>query len=218
MSSDPAVLFYTSDFISGTLLFSYEQKGQYISLLCLQHQIYPDHIPENHMISVCLSYDSPVIKKFVKDEFGKYYNERMLFEIEKRINFCNSRSNNKSGRKSKKSYENHMNNHMLQHMENENENENRIEDAIENKTLRFKTELNSHTEYPEQMRIAFFDYWTEPNKSKTKLRFELEKTWDTKRRLNTWASRDKSFTTKKFGRQEISMEELRAQAERVILS
>jgi len=32
----------------------------------------------------------------------------------------------------------------------------------------------------------FISYWTEPNKSKTKLRWELEKTWDTKRRLGNW--------------------------------
>ena len=39
---------------------------------------------------------------------------------------------------------------------------------------------------------AFFDYWTEPNRSKTKMKFELERTWDVKRRLNTWSSRDKT--------------------------
>ena len=39
---------------------------------------------------------------------------------------------------------------------------------------------------------AFFDYWTEPNRSKTKMKFELERTWDVKRRLNTWPSRDKT--------------------------
>ena len=32
----------------------------------------------------------------------------------------------------------------------------------------------------------FASYWTEPNKSKTKIRWELERTWDTERRLNTW--------------------------------
>ena len=36
----------------------------------------------------------------------------------------------------------------------------------------------------------FYDYWIEPNKSRTKMRYELEQTWDTKRRLNTWASRE----------------------------
>lgn len=33
----------------------------------------------------------------------------------------------------------------------------------------------------------FYAYWTEPNKSKTKMRYELEKTWDVARRLNTWS-------------------------------
>ena len=45
--------------------------------------------------------------------------------------------------------------------------------------------------YGKELIRAFFDYWTEPNKSKTKMRFELEKTWDVKRRLKTWADRDK---------------------------
>ena len=32
----------------------------------------------------------------------------------------------------------------------------------------------------------FYDYWSEPNKSKTQIRWQLEKTWDTKRRLQRW--------------------------------
>jgi len=32
----------------------------------------------------------------------------------------------------------------------------------------------------------FYEYWSEPNKSKTKIRFQLEKTWDTKKRLQRW--------------------------------
>jgi hypothetical protein len=32
----------------------------------------------------------------------------------------------------------------------------------------------------------FCDYWSEPNKSNTKFRQELQKTWDTDRRLKTW--------------------------------
>ena len=45
--------------------------------------------------------------------------------------------------------------------------------------------------YSKEMVRAFFDYWTEPNRSKTKMKFELERTWDVKRRLNTWLSRAK---------------------------
>lgn len=37
----------------------------------------------------------------------------------------------------------------------------------------------------EQLR-EFADYWTEPNKSHTKMRYELERTWDTARRLAYW--------------------------------
>lgn len=47
------------------------------------------------------------------------------------------------------------------------------------------------TDYPDSMKQAFCIYWTEPNQSRTKLRYQLEKTWDTSRRLATWASRDK---------------------------
>lgn len=42
----------------------------------------------------------------------------------------------------------------------------------------------------------FYLYWSEPNKSKTKLRYEMEKTWDVSRRLANWANRDKAFNTR----------------------
>ena len=45
--------------------------------------------------------------------------------------------------------------------------------------------------YEPTMIRAFFNYWTEKNKSGTKMRFELEKTWETAKRLQTWASREK---------------------------
>lgn len=45
--------------------------------------------------------------------------------------------------------------------------------------------------YQPTMIRAFFNYWTEKNKLGTKMRFELEKTWETSKRLQTWASREK---------------------------
>lgn len=118
MSKDPAVLFYTSDFLSGTQFFTDEQCGQYIRLLCQQHQL--GHIPEQHMLNICKTHDSPVMSKFVKDPEGLWYNERMELEKEKRANYCNSRKINRLSNNNKK----HMSNHMLSHMDNENENEN----------------------------------------------------------------------------------------------
>ena len=49
----------------------------------------------------------------------------------------------------------------------------------------FRIEVNVFTEYSILLRDEFFLYWSEPNK-KGKMRFELEKTWDTKRRLQRW--------------------------------
>jgi len=43
--------------------------------------------------------------------------------------------------------------------------------------------------YPETMLSEFGSYWTEKNRSNTRMRFELEKTWELSRRLGTWANR-----------------------------
>lgn len=45
--------------------------------------------------------------------------------------------------------------------------------------------------YGKEMIRAFYDYWSEPNRSYTKMRCELERTWDLGRRLTTWSNRDK---------------------------
>jgi len=58
---------------------------------------------------------------------------------------------------------------------------------------RFKDEVYSY-DYDVEMQADFIDYWTEPNRSKTKLRYELEKTFDIARRLKTWAKRQKKYT------------------------
>ncbi len=44
--------------------------------------------------------------------------------------------------------------------------------------------------YPAPMIRAFYDYWSEPNQAKTKMRFELQKTWNTAGRLANWANRN----------------------------
>jgi uncharacterized protein YdaU (DUF1376 family) len=161
MSKDPAVLFYTSDFLTGTLFFTMEQKGQYITLLCIQHQ--HGSIPENHMISICGSFDNPVISKFTKDEQGNYYNERMKIEAEKRKSFCLSRSNNKSGRPKKNKKSNHKKiicKSYDNHMENENDNE----DIIKDRNEYSKDFEKFWTAYPNKKdKIAAFKSWKKIN-------------------------------------------------------
>ena len=62
------------------------------------------------------------------------------------------------------------------------------------------------TSYPDEMKEKFIAYWTEPNKSRTRVRYQMEKTWDTSRRLALWASRDNVRPTKasEIGRREFS--------------
>lgn len=50
----------------------------------------------------------------------------------------------------------------------------------------FKNDIDVFTDYDQKLRDQFFNYWSEPNKSKTKMRWEMEKTWDIKRRLKTF--------------------------------
>ena len=46
-------------------------------------------------------------------------------------------------------------------------------------------------QYPKEMVRAFYDYWSELNKSGIKMRYELERTWELPRRLATWANRER---------------------------
>lgn len=106
---DPAILFYTSDFLSGTAFFNDEQRGQYIKLLCEQHQ--NGHIPKEHMIEICKSYDSPVIKKFITDKSSLYFNERMEKEILRRVSYSESRRDNRIGSQKKEAKPTHDETH-----------------------------------------------------------------------------------------------------------
>lgn len=90
---DPAFLFYSSDFLSGVMLMSDEQIGQYIKLLCLQHQ--KGHLKEKDMLNICKTYDEDIFSKFKKDEEGNYYNERLDEEVQRRKKYSESRRNNR---------------------------------------------------------------------------------------------------------------------------
>ena len=70
--------------------------------------------------------------------------------------------------------------------------------SLETRSLTFKSELIPFKQnYSIDMLKSFYDYWTEPNHSKTKMRYEMEKTFDVDRRLKTWSKRQKDFDVKK---------------------
>lgn len=80
---DPAVLFYTSDFLSGVALMSMKERGQYITLLCLQRE--HGHMTLREMEKVAGKLSPEVRSKFEEDPGGKLFNARMEEEIQKRI-------------------------------------------------------------------------------------------------------------------------------------
>jgi len=129
---DPAFLFYSSDFLTGTMLLNMEQRGKYITLLCLQHN--KGRLSEKDMLHICGAYDSDVFAKFTKDEEGYFFNERLSTEVQKRKAYSESRRNNRT----KKDMTN-ISNTYVPHMENENENINEnIDIDVSEKKIRTK--------------------------------------------------------------------------------
>ena len=179
MSKDPAFLFYPNDYIGGTMGMTFEEKGAYMELLMLQFN--RGHMT-THMIGQTVGQTWVKIQdKFIKDADGLWYNERLDLEKERRKTFTESRRNNVSGKnqhtKNKEKEVGHMTTHMTGHMENVNINVN-TKDLFINNIKEYQEILgDSFTE--------FVEYWCEPNKN-GKLRYELEKFFDVKRRINTW--------------------------------
>lgn len=116
MAKDPAVLLYTQDFLVGTITMSYEQRGKYITLLCLQHQ--KSKLTLKDLQAILTDEDYEVAEKFPKQPDGFYYNVRMYEEAIKRKNYSESRRKNLMSK--------HKKSHMTTHLENENEDVNAV--------------------------------------------------------------------------------------------
>lgn len=82
-------------------------------------------------------------------------------------------------------------------MENENENviSNKKEEILKKREKDFKILVFEcdPLKYSQELLQEFFDYWSEPNISKAKMRFELQPTFEIHRRLGTWGRNNKDF-------------------------
>jgi hypothetical protein len=96
MAKDPAVLFYTSDFLTGTFTMNYEQRGKYITLLCLQHQ--QGFLTDEDLKNVLEDTDIKIFSKFEKLSDGLFYNIKLKNESERRKSYTESRRNNRQGK------------------------------------------------------------------------------------------------------------------------
>jgi uncharacterized protein YdaU (DUF1376 family) len=132
MAKDPAFLFYPNDWIGGTMGMTFEQKGAYMELLMMQFN--RGHM-STHMITQVVGHMWDHIKdKFVQDEDGKWYNERLEQEKKAREKFTKSRRDNLSGennsKNNKKKTSSHMDPHMDSHMEDEDVNKDVNKDIV----------------------------------------------------------------------------------------
>jgi len=69
--------------------------------------------------------------------------------------------------------------------------------TIEEREIEFRDSLVEYVnKYGKAMIRAFFEYWTEKQPKGKKMRFEMQKVFDIKKRLVTWSSKDWNSSTK----------------------
>lgn len=126
MAKDPAFLFYSQDFYTGVATLSWEDRGKFISILCLMHQ--QGRMNEETIRFIVGSVSDNLKAKFSIDDKGLWYNERLEKEAEARAKFTESRRLNgsKGGRPENKKPNAKPNkklvdNHTVNRMEDENE-------------------------------------------------------------------------------------------------
>ena len=157
MAKDPAFLFYPNDYIGGTMGMTFEEKGAYMELLMMQFN--RGHMT-THMIGQTVGQLWVNIQdKFIQDEKGLWYNERLEQEKEKRKTFTESRRNNLEGvnqyTKKKPKKVGHKGGHMSNHMENENENEN----INKNRSINKKKTFSEFVKLTQDEYDSLLDYY-----------------------------------------------------------
>lgn len=153
MAKDPAFLFYSQDFYTGVATLNWEERGKFISILCLMHQ--QGRMSEETIRFLVGSISDNLKSKFLIDDNGLWYNQRLEIESEKRAKFTESRRNNglSGGRPPKnkpsaKPKNNLSVKHMDTHMEDENENRNKTEKTELEQTFEAYIEMRKKIKKP----------------------------------------------------------------------
>lgn len=104
MAKSPAVNWYFDNWMGGTLGFNRHQKGCYMDLLSAQFQLGPLSLEQiRNILGSDFSQWETIKGKFIQNADGKFFNERLAAEIEKREQFIEKQRSNgqKGGRKRK---------------------------------------------------------------------------------------------------------------------
>ncbi len=161
-------------------------------------------------IAFDLRCDSEIIKSIIND-FDLFVVDTESFgslSIQRRLNERNEKSKkaresvlarwNKQKEDTNVLPTNYDSNTIKESKRKENK-ENKIKiNNINERKLKFASTLEPFLQtYGKEFLNDFYKYWTEPNKSNTKFKQELERTWSLERRLETWAKNQKIFEKEK---------------------
>jgi len=220
--NQPYLPLYVQDFLTDEKLIecSASATGIYSRLLCIMHKSEPygtillkqkDKQTENTCLNFALKISKQMPYKIEEIEAGlnelitervitlnenKIYQKRMVRDNE--LSEKRSQAGKKGGKKTQKFAKAKVKaNTEDEYIYNNNidiKEEDKKEEILKKKEEEFKREVETFSgKYPDWLLKEFISYWTEPNKSRKKIKYELEKTWDTSRRLANWANRNKNF-------------------------
>jgi hypothetical protein len=148
-----------------------------------------------------------VSKDYVRNFFKLLEKDGMItienIQISTRITICNydsyqDVSNDKPTTAKRKPNANQTLAHPNKNDKNDN-NENNEKNLLAERQLNFRNEVFSFSNvYHETMLQKFYDYWSEKTVKEFKMKQEIQKTWETSKRLSTWSKNnfDKGQTTK----------------------
>jgi uncharacterized protein YdaU (DUF1376 family) len=165
---DPAFMMYSGDFLSGTFTMTMEQRGKYVTLMCIQHQ--KGYLTSADMKSVLNEEDYLLAEKFYKADDGNWYNQKMTDVINERKEYTANRLRNfNKGNDKDNDVNTHIDNHKDSHMElhtgdedeDENQDINQDKNEIDNEYVVGSEEAELEEYYQEA-------YLEELNKEYTK--------------------------------------------------
>lgn len=84
---NPQMPFYPKDFLANITFLTDTQAIRYLKILC--NMYIHGRLTEKQMICICGEYDNEVFDMFDIDDEGKYYDEKLEYEIMKREEYQN---------------------------------------------------------------------------------------------------------------------------------
>jgi len=133
------------------------------------------------------------IPKFIEYQYGFQLNENnrvhnKVIQILKKNGLLTDRQRSVNGAKDKDKEEDSLS---------------IIKKNIKKRLEKFNDDVYQHSDkYSKKILKQFIEYWTETNKTNTKMRFEMEKTWDTGKRLGRWSSNSNDSSEYRPGKEE----------------